>query len=229
VKNNSEIYCGEEADNYYKRNKKHLQSIFTEYLFNILPRKSLSAFDIAEFGIGNGQNLFYLKHFCHKVHGYEASKKAVADFKRQYARHPHKKDFSVYHVNLAKPITSSTLYDLIIYGFFQYYVSDPEMEQVKLNTLKMLKPDSYVYVYDFLARSSYQKIDKRNKNLKIYKRNIEYWVKYFDQFDLIDFRLFGDNSSDSNNYPYMDDLNKIDPKITKNDDRWLFAATFKKR
>lgn len=229
MKTNSEIYCEEEADNYFDRNSKHLQSIFTEYLLEIFPRNVLNKFEIAEFGIGNGQNLFFLKHFCKKVHGYEASGKAVLDFKKQFLLHPCRDDFSVAQVNLSKPIDEKNLYDLIIYGFFQYYLSDNEMGQVMNNTRKMLKPNSYVYVYDFIVRNCYQKVDKRNKKIKIYKRNIGYWVDYFKGFDLVDFKLFDDSSCDINKYGYIGDLKKINPSLSSDDDRWLFAAVFKSK
>ena len=224
---NSVIYCSQEADNYFERNKDHGHSYFIDYLLQIFPRGALGKIDIAEFGIGNGQNLIYLKEFCNKCHGYEASESAVCMFKKNYEFHPQKKDFHVQKVNLAEPFSCPHKYDLIIYGFFPYYVDDEEMDTVKKNTLDLLKPDSYIYIFDFLVKNNKVKIDSRNRDLKVYKRNLTYWLNFFDDFDLMDFRLF--DSSRTNHYVVSDNLNKIDLEVSDDEDQWYFAGLFRKK
>ncbi len=224
---NSEIFINEEAENYFERNKAHSHSYFIDYLLEIFPKIRLKNFDVAEFGIGNGQNLMYLKHFVNKVHGFEGSNSAVELFKKQYSGHPHIKDFFAEQVNLAKPFNAPSVYDLIIYGFFPYYVDDDEMKIVKQNTLKMLKDESYIFIYDFLVRNNRVKTDSRNDKLKVYKRNLLYWLDYFHEFDMIDYRLFDSYKGQEN--LTSNSIMKIDPLLPADDDAWLFAALFKKK
>lgn len=227
MKKNSEIFCSEDANNYFERNKNKRHSCFIDYLLEIFPRSELSGFDIAEFGIGNGQNLMYLKHFANKVHGYEASEKACEMFKRQYSGHPCEKDFCVSKVNVAKPFTGKSKYDMVIYGFFPYYCNDAEMKVCKRNTLRMLKDKAYIYVFDFLVRKNVSKADSRNKNLFVYKRNLQYWTRFLHDFDLIDMRLFDCGSEMA--YKEADSLRKIDCNLTANDADWLFSGLFRRK
>lgn len=224
---NSEVFCSEDADSYFERNKKHGHSYFMDYLLEIFPKSELSKFAVAEFGIGNGQNLMFLKHFVNKTHGYEASEKACEMFSKQYAGHPCEEDFYVSKVNLAKPFKVKAKYDMVIYGFFPYYCSDAEMTICKRNTMGMLKDKSYVYVFDFLVRKNKRKIDSRNKKLFVYKRNIQYWTKLLHDFDLIDMRVF--DSGGAPNYKVSDSLRKIDCNLSGNDDDWLFAGLFRRK
>lgn len=224
---NSEIFCSEDANNYFERNKKHGHSYFMDYLLEIFPKSELSGFDVAEFGIGNGQNLMYLKNFVKKTHGYEASGKACEMFRRQYSGHPCEEDFHVSQVNLAKPFKGRIKYDLVIYGFFPYYCSDVEMQVCKRNTLSMLKDKAYIYVFDFLVRKNKRKADNRNRSLFVYKRNIQYWTRLLHDFDLIDMRVFSSESTAK--YKASDSLSKIDCNLPANDDDWLFSGLFRRK
>lgn len=224
---NSEIYCSEDADNYFERNKKHGHSFFIDYLIEIFPKSKLARFDVAEFGIGNGQNLMFLKHYVNKAHGYEASEKACEMFKKQYAGHPNEEDFYVSQVNLAKPFKGVAKYDMVIYGFFPYYCADNEMLVCKKNTIALLKNKAYVYVFDFLVRENKHKADNRNEKLFVYKRNLQYWTGLFQDFDLIDMRLF--DCASASKYKISDSLNKIDCDLTANDGDWLFSGLFRRK
>lgn len=224
---NSEIYYIKQADQYFERNKEHLHSFFIDYFLSLFSKTDLIKYDIAEFGIGNGQNLLYLKQFCNKTHGYEISVNAVKYFKQQYENHPSKNDFYSQCVNLSKPFQSPFKYDLVIFGFFPYYVDNEEMKVVKQNTLQLLKENSYIYIFDFLVREEKVKTDSREKSLRIFKRSLSYWLDYFSDFNLIDFRLFDCNKSQY--YKLLDTHQLIDSQLTNNDDDWQFAGLFKRR
>lgn len=221
---NSEIYIQEEANNYFRRNAKGRRSFFIDYLLSIFPKELLVNFDVAEFGIGNGSNLFALKEFANKVHGYEGSSEAVAAFERWKRYHPCKEDFFVQQVNLTRKFQTSIFYDMVIVGFFLYYVDNNEIVRAKKNIMRALKKNGYVYIFDFITKSFRVKNDSRNVRLKVYKRNLDFWLSYFKEFDLIDFRLF-DSSKD---YLRMNNL-VVDKKLPANDDLWSFCALFKLR
>lgn len=222
---NSDIYCGQEADNYFERNQKHPHSIFIDYLLEIFPRSKLANFDVAEFGIGNGQNLMLLKNYVRKAHGYEASLKACKLFEKQCLAHPMKEFFAVNNVNLAKKFSVPERYDLIVYGFFPYYCDDKELNICLRNTLPMLKQGGYIYLFDFLVRANLVKSDSRNKSLSVYKRSLTFWINHFSAFDLIDMRLF--DSSRLALYKTMNSLSTIDADLSVNEEDWLVSALFR--
>lgn len=222
---NSEIYIKEEANNYFGRNAKGHRSFFIDYLLSIFPKELLVNFDVAEFGIGNGSNLFALKEFINKAHGYEGSSEAVRAFEKRKCNHPCKEDFFVQRVNLTKKFKTSIFYDMVIAGFFLYYVDNNEIIRTKKNIVRALKKQGYVYIFDFITRYSKVKNDSRSARLKVYKRNLNFWLDYFQEFDLIDFRLF-DSSKD---YLRMNSLLMVDKELPANDDLWSFCALFKLR
>ena len=179
-------------DNYYERNKEIPSSFFTDYLIDILPKKDLKEYNIAELGVGSGANLFLLKNYANQCHGYDASKKACEAIKKQIKAHPLNSKLSISYTKLPNELNTSIKYDLVIFGFLAYLLNSNKLKKLKEDTLKVLKgKGSYIYLYDFLTREEQEKPDSHNPENKIYKRNFEYWLKFFSGFDLVSFSLPG--------------------------------------
>ena len=220
----SEIFCSDEANKYIERNKKQKTIAYSiKYLLEIFSKKELTNYDIAEFGIGAGYNLNYLSYHANNVHGYDASKKAVDLFYE--SAHPEQtKRYFGQQVNLCESFETKIKYDLIIWGFFAYYVDNEEILVAKENTVNALNNNGYVYINDFLVKEKVIKEDSRNKKLKVHKRNLLFWQELFKDMTLVDFRLF--KSNNKNKYIY-DSTVEIDSDLGADDSQWEFCALFK--
>lgn len=226
VVNNSDLFLKTDADAYFERNRDK-RSFMIDYLLGLFPRKELADFDVAEFGIGGGHNLHLLSHYVHRVHGYEGSSEAVDAFRRSFQQAVNPEKFDVARVNLCDSFEAPIAYDLVIYGFFAYLVSNPELKRVKKNLEACLKPGGFLYVYDFLTREPREKSDHRNKDLRIFKRDLGFWMRHFSGFDLVDFRLFNNDKVIS--YRYKDLQSTVDLEPPEDDDHWNFGALFRRR
>jgi len=215
-----------EFDKYYERNKEEPSGFFTDYLIDLLPKKDLIEYNIAELGVGNGANLFLLKNYANECHGYEASLKACCDIQKRINLHPLKSKFFIKCIELPNEFYNPIKYDLVIFGFLAYHMNDCKLKKLKEDTLHILKgKGSYIYLYDFLARDEREKPDSHNSENLIYKRNFKYWLDYFDGFDLVSFKLFND---DCRHNKIIDNLNIINTNLTYDDDKWMFCALFRK-
>lgn len=220
-------YVDHEADKWFDRNTKTSRNCFTEYLVSLFPRAALSKFDVAEIGIGRGGNLLYLQNFVRSIHGYDGSKKA-AEHCARYGKLLGRDDtFKTQQLNACTDFTLPYPYDIVIYGFLSYMIPEDELIRMKNNVLHMLKNDSYIFIYDFLAKENREKPDAYNPNLNVYKRNLSFWMNHFDEFDLVDFRLF-DNDHLSH-YLLQDSPSFVDTRCTGDDKNWTFSALFKRR
>jgi len=222
----SGIFMREEADKYFRRNV--LSRGFTaDYLLSLFPKAELATWDIAEWGIGGGQNLLLLANYARSVAGYDASQEAIECFSKCYAERPDAEKFYAQRVNLCEPLDLPRKYKLIIFGFFAYYVTDEELGAVRANLAAALEPGGYVFVYDFLRRRPASAPDSRNPHLKVFKRDLSFWLHYFDGFDLVDFRLF-DNEKVFE-YKVRDSLSQIDLQLPLDDNEWNFGAVWRSR
>jgi hypothetical protein len=222
----SQIFASEEADNYFARNG-FKRGMIADYILSLLPHQQLMEYDVAEFGIGGGQNLMLLKNYARSVHGFDASEKAISCFRAFYEHRPDAKDFSSTLVNVCEPFTSSQVFDLIIYGFFAYYAEDAELDIVKANALNALQPGGYLFVYDFLSRNGSVRQDSRNPSLMVHKRTLPFWIAHLREFDLIDFRLF--DSQKGAQERMRSDFSTVDPDIPHDDMLWTFGALFRRK
>jgi hypothetical protein len=222
----SKIFIAEEADKYFERNI-GARSFVIDHLLSLFPPVAMAGFDVAEFGIGGGLNLMLLKHYAHCCHGYDGSPKSIANFKKFIEASPDRELFHAQQVNLCEPFATPIKYDLVLYGFFAYYVSDVELLEAKKNLLKALKPGGYVFVYDFLSRECGAFPDARNKKLNVFKRNLPFWLDHFGELDLIDFRLFDNDKVKE--YRNKERHSSIDMTLPADDKKWDFGAVFRRR
>lgn len=222
------LYVYEEADKFYERHCLR-RSFIVDYLMTLFPKKALSRFDIAEFGIGSGSNLMLLMNYARSIHGYDGSKTAIEHFKASFRGNIHQKKCFAKQVNLCEKFTTPIKYNLAIMGFFAYYASYEELLIFKENLLNSLVLGGYVFIEDFLVRKNTMKTDSRNNKIKIFKRNIAFWLNFFKEFNLIDFRLFMNGEERSNSYLVNDAPWLIDMEISEDDDLWTFGALFKLR
>ena len=185
--------------------------------------------EVAEFGIGVGYNCYILSNYVKSIHGYEGSKFAFDNFNKAFPELPNNKKFKAYHCNLATNFSENInqQYDMIIFGYFAYVLSDEELKVTIKNAKKLLKKDAIIINVDFLSKENIVKQDSRVENLKIYKRSLSSWINLMEDFEIIDFRML--NEFNSKEY-LSKDMSKIDLDLDINDDHcWIGASIFKKK
>lgn len=223
---NSEIYRTD-ADAFFLRNVNNQNKLLAEQLLTLFPKAILREFEIAEFGCGPSHNLLLLSNFVKRVHGYDISRSSVDYLLKLLSGLPRERHDG-FCVNLCKQCTFPICYDLILLGWFTYYSSNKELEEVKKNIDRAIKDRGYVFVNDFLVRSdTIEKSDAYNPNLKVYKRNLHFWMHLLPDYDLISFQLHDCGKHDQDKL--KDDYSKIDTDLSPNDDDWIFTALFRRR
>lgn len=218
----SKTYIKEDADKWYERNTNHTHNCFTEYLLNLFPKKILKEYKVAEFGVGRATNINYLSNFVKKIDGYDGSKKAIMNLKKLKEQTP---NIDGKIVNLADEFEAIETYDIIIYGFFTYMVSDKEFKNVVSNTKRIINKNGYIFIYDFLSTTNKSSQDSHNKELQVFKRNLDFYLQNFKDFYLIDFRLF--DNRNLNEYLLKENIKNIDINLDDDDYHWTFGALFK--
>lgn len=218
-----EKFIEKEADLYFERNHLNKHNIFSEYLVSIFPKKEFSEYDIAELGTGRNKNIEYLSHYVKSIDGYDGSQKAIDDLMELKKRN---KNVDGKRVNLGDFFIGLKKYDLLIYGFFAYVISDEEFNVLIENSKRMLNQNrGYIFIYDFLTKNKIIKNDSRNSEIKIFKRNLNFYLENFEDFDMIDFRLF--ENSKLLKYLNNDNTMNIDVDISSDNDEHAFCALFK--
>jgi hypothetical protein len=216
-------FIKEFSDKYFEENVGD-RNFFADYIVDIFSKNDMKEMNLAEWGIGAGLNLHLLSHYFKSVHGYDGSKKAVESFKNSFKDLANSNQFFAKEINLIEKFDTPIKYDIIIYGFFAYVMDDEDLKKVKINLLNSLKDEGYVVVFDFLVRN--ESIKAYKKKLKIFKRNVIFWINYFKEFDLVDFRLFQYDK----HFEYKEwDKLTIDLNIPQDDDEWIFIATFRRK
>jgi len=223
---NSSVYSGD-ADAYFDRNAALSHAFTTDHLLELVDRDWLAGARAAEFGIGNGQNLFLLKEYCREVHGFEISPRAVEHVASRIALHPQAADMGVHRVNLAAPFSLPLRFDLLLFGFFAYYCDESEMATAVANARAHLADGGLVHVVDFLVREPRRKPDARNPGLFLFKRDLAWWCSRLDGFDLLDFRLW--DASRTGVYRRRNGQRTVDLGVSGNDEEWTFSALFRAR
>ena len=205
---------------YYRRNKNETRSYFIDLLLQIIPKKELASYNVAELGVGNGANMFLLANYTSLCHGYEASDEACTAIRNQLQNHPHRKKLNIENVQLPHSLNNSLKYDLLIYGFLGYVLSDNELEEQKPYSFNALNGiDSYIYIFDFISR------EKKSKTKEgVYKRTLQFWLEHFSELDLLYYQVL----DDCRNNKLVDDLTVANTNLTSDDNKWMFAALFKK-
>nr|WP_321268061.1 methyltransferase domain-containing protein [uncultured Sulfurimonas sp.] len=216
-----EKYIEEDSDKWFERNKDTSHNCFTEYLLNLIPKERLKQFDLAEFGVGHGNHINLLSHYTHRIDGYDGSKKSIDKLKLLQDRD---QNINGKVVNLGDHFELLSNYDLIIYGFFTYMITNEEFKTLVHNTKKHLKKGGYIYIYDFLSNQNKNSINAHNQNFYVFKRNLKYYLKELSDFQLIDFRKFDNRKL--KDY-LLSNSNCIDTEIESDDYNWTFSALFK--
>lgn len=124
---------------------------FTEYLISLFHKKDIKKFDIAEFGVGMANNINYLSNFVNIIDGYDGSKKSINEV---FLLNQRNKNINGKLVNLGSFFDGLRMYNIIIYGFFTYMITDKEFTILVENTKKLLKQDGYIFIYDFISKKT---------------------------------------------------------------------------
>ena len=215
-------YIKDEADKWFNRNKGLNHNIFTEYLISLFQRKKMKKFDVAEFGVGRANNINLLSHYVNKIDGYDGAQQSMEMISLLKVRNS---NIDGKRVNLGSSFEPIRKYDLIIYGFFTYMITNKEFSILIENSKKMLKEGGYIFIYDFLSDTNNTSKDVHNKDMLIYKRNINYYLSIMENFNMIDFRLF--DNRHLNDYLNSDNINNIDTSLNSDTYNWTFSGLFK--
>ncbi|WP_308991772.1 class I SAM-dependent methyltransferase [Mariniflexile litorale] len=224
MKKQGEIYVNNDADKWFERNKYSNHNCFTEYLTGIFPKSFLRSKTIAEFGVGRGNNILFLSNYAQQIDGYDGSSKAIDNLKKIKES---RTNIDGIEVNLGEEFVGLRTYDIIIFGFFTYMLSNEEFKILVENSKRLLNRNGYIYVYDFLSETMIEKVDSHNDKLKVFKRNIGFYLDEMKDFYLQDFKLW-DNSK-LNEYMSKDNQHTLDLSIESDDYNWTFSSLFKLR
>jgi len=99
--------------------------------------------DVAEFGVGHGNNIKLLSNFVMSIDGYDGSSLSINKLMELKKSIP---NINGKQVNLVNYFDVLKKYDVIIFGFFTYLISDTEFKNMILNLKYYLKPKSYIYI-----------------------------------------------------------------------------------
>jgi hypothetical protein len=189
------IYIENDADKWFERNTSIKHNCFTEYLIELFPKKHLKNMNLAEFGVGRANNVSLLSHFTNLIDGYDGSKKSIEMIDLLKKR---ASNIDGKRVNLSDSFDGLNEYDLIIYGFFTYMINDQEFDQL---------------------------VENSKSHLKVFKRNLDFYISEFKDFQLVDFRLFDNRKL--NDYLDNDNIFNIDTDLDNDEYNWTFSALFK--
>lgn len=225
----SDLFGDAEADRYFDRNRHNHNTFIAQYLLSHLPKKLLADYTLASFGVGSGFNLIEFEKQVKSVHGFDISKKCLESFISAMGSRYDGQRIYVEQANLCKPLSTPHRYDIIIYDWFAYLVSDEELDLVKKNLIAALDPTAagLLLVHDFIVRNRSETRDIHDPRLRIFKRSLDFWMKHLSDFDMLSFNLF-----DCGKYfSYLEEsgVGKIDPAVSQTDEEWVFCGLFKLR
>lgn len=223
----SEIFAAKDADEYFERNKSNFNTFIAQYILSHLTEEYLSTCSLASFGIGSGYNLIELEKYVKCLHGFDVSAKSITNFISNIGPRYDGQRVFVEKSNICAPLKFPTSYDIVVYDWFSYLVTNDELERARANLLSILNKDGLIIIHDFLARSCRDKPDSHNQKLRIFKRDLAFWLAHFDQFDLLSFNVFDCERY----YHYIKECRvaQIDPITSASDDSWVFIAVLKLR
>lgn len=218
---NNATYVHEGGKSFYERNKTGGVSPFVSRLLNEVDPKIAGQSDVCELGCGIGNNLPALAESYRRVVGYEVVPESVSAA-AGLLKNTGTENASVFERDIIENPPDLSPFDFSIMGFFPYYCDDDDMETFRRGSIDTVRSGAVVYVYDFLHRQRREKLDAHTANLKVYKRDLQWWVEFFHDFDLIDFRL---GVSDAEHHG----IDRIGKVLSSDPDSWEFAALFQKR
>tara|TARA_B000000475_G_C15879615_1_gene399913 strand:- start:14 stop:664 length:651 start_codon:yes stop_codon:yes gene_type:complete len=160
------------GNDWFDRNIKNLETDYKsfplKYLINWLKEQNFPPNEkLLELGCGPGFSLDFLsKSLQANSFGLDASEFSVSYANRHF---PHLKISQGTAGDLSKFEDNS--FALIHLGFFMYFLDDNSVKDVVSECERVLKDGGFLSILDFDVQSEEIKIDKHDKNVKIYKRD----------------------------------------------------------
>ena len=156
-----------DADNWFNRNKDKIQNtniidIITKQYFNnyIDTNKKLK---ILEIGCANGFRLSQIQKYSnHSLTGIDLSEKAINEAKNNYP----KINFICDNFN---DMILTDRYDVIICGFFLYYIAQEDLDNIITKINKHLNNNGKLIIIDFYSKNYIEKICIHRENLLMHK------------------------------------------------------------
>ena len=215
----SDVYALEEANNWYNRVGKEKRFYHAEYILDIFSRRNLCRYDILECGCSGGSNLLALNSFVNSVYGMDLSSDGIKSLE--------KKGLKGVVGNIADPkLKVNKKFDIVMLPMVAMYISDDEFEDLHKNVNNLVSSRGFIYISDFIVRESKININQHDKRIKIFKRNLEFYMSSFQGFDLIEYKQI-----DYNRLNELKETNdfKINHNTPTCDNDWGFISIWQKK
>jgi SAM-dependent methyltransferase len=212
----SEIYAKNEANAWFNRVDQSKKSFHANYILKTFNEQRLKGSNILELGCSGGGTLTELKLYVNSVFGVDLSTHAISSL--------NKLGIDGLVGNIAdKNLKIESRFDIVMLPMVAMYIADDEFSQLVENITKIVSKKGFLYISDFIVQDSIVNINKHDERIKIYKRNLDFYINNFKDFNLIEYKLI--------HYDEIEKSRKIErvkcgPPVNDND--WAFVSLWQK-
>jgi SAM-dependent methyltransferase len=213
----SEIYAKNEANAWFNRVDQSKKSFHANYILKTFNEQRLKGSNILELGCSGGGALTELKLYVNSVFGVDLSTHGI--------RSLNKLGIDGLVGNIAdKNLKIESRFDIVMLPMVAMYIADDEFSQLVENITKIVSKRGFLYISDFMVQNRIVNRNKHDERIKIHKRSLNFYVDYFKDFNLIEYKL--------NDYDKVEKLRRIEkinygPPVNEND--WMFVSIWQKK
>jgi ubiquinone/menaquinone biosynthesis C-methylase UbiE len=166
-----DYFLKKEADNWFERNsniiskKKFYDDLYSKEIINFLNKNNSKSLKFLDIGAANGMRLKFISEKVSnksiKYYGVEPSIKAIRS--------------NIDNKIIIKKSTADRLpyddetFDVVAFSFCLYLCDDYLLPKISYEALRVLKKNSYIFIFDFYKKKKIYKKYKHLPNLKIRK------------------------------------------------------------
>lgn len=169
---------------WYNQNKDSLKKNFR--IIDCIKKNQIKVSSILEIGCANGFQLdFYGTELKNKglkknLYGIDISNIAIKEGKKKYPK------LNLYNIDSLKISKLNKKFDLVICGFFLYYIKRENIFEQFDQIIKNLKKNAYLIIHDFNPLFPHYNIHKKDKH-DVFKVNYTNFLTSSHMFKLIDY------------------------------------------
>jgi SAM-dependent methyltransferase len=210
------MYAQNEANAWFNRVDQNKQSYHANCILKIFDKQKLSSSDVLELGCSGGGALTTLMPHVNSVFGIDVSTHGIRNLK--------KTGIGGMVGNIANEnIEIDRIFDIVMLPMVAMYISNEEFGRLVNNIVKIVSKKGFLYISDFIVQDSIVNINKHDERIKIYKRNLDFYINNFKDFNLIEYKLI--------HYDEIEKSRKIErvkcgPPVNDND--WAFVSLWQK-
>ena len=160
-----------EADNWFQRNSKIISNknfyddLYSKEIIKIIKKKSKKKIKLLDVGAANGMRLNYIREKISKknieYYGVEPSTKAIKS-------NPYK-EIKIKKGTADNLPYGDEVFDIVTFSFSLYLCDDYLLPKIVLETLRVLKKNSHIIIFDFYEKKLLYKDYKYLSKIKIRK------------------------------------------------------------